>query len=109
DVFTGGGVTCDDDVFTGGGVTCAGACVTRGDGGTVSDVSAGVVVLTPTFILKLLLPRYTTLSFSPPGTGSATTTSCLSSFSGFCSEASAYDTRGRHVKAVYRLRDFSMK
>src|SRR5688572_18586150 len=58
-----------------------GVCVIRGAGGTVGAgaVPAGGVILTPTFILKLLFPRYTTLSFSPPGTSSATTTSFLSS------------------------------
>lgn len=62
------GLTARDVLNTGGGVG-----VIRGAGGTVGVVPAGGVILTPTFILKLLFPRYTTLSFSPPGTSSATT------------------------------------
>jgi hypothetical protein len=60
---------------------CAGAvgvCVAGAAAAVpVAAVPAGGVILTPTFILKLLLPRYTTPS-SPPSTCSATSTAFLS-------------------------------
>src|SRR6187551_478688 len=88
--------------------TGRGVCRARGDGATVGDISTGGAVRTPTFILKLLFPRYTTLSFSPPGTSSATT-SFLPFFFGRLFAPSAYDTRPHHVKALCRLREFLVK
>jgi hypothetical protein len=84
-VFSTGGGVC---TALGGGACGAlggsSACVTLAGSACVALVATGVpaggVVLTPIFILKLCLPRYTTPS-SPPSTccGTATTRSFPSS------------------------------
>ena len=58
------GVARGSTVFDGG----CGLGVARG----ATGVPAGGVTVTPAFILKLFLPRYTTPLFSPPSTGSDT-------------------------------------
>jgi hypothetical protein len=91
-----------------------GVGVARGDtvldgGGGVEDargttgVPAEGVSVTPAFILKLLLPRYTTPLFSPPSTGSGTSIPPFySAFSVVSCWASGYDTSRRLVKPMYR-------
>ena len=74
DVARGGTVLndgCGVGVARGGGTVLDGGCgvgVALG----ATDVPAGGVTVTPAFILKLFLPKYTTPLFSPPSTGCGT-------------------------------------
>ena len=74
---------CGVGVARGGTVLDGGCGVARIGARRRRGVPAGGVSVTPAFILKLLLPRYTTPLFSPPSTGSDTSSPpfCLSAFS----------------------------